>query len=222
MQLFIDSADPVEIKEAFSWGYLDGVTTNPSLAAKVGRPYKEIVDEILAIVNGPVSLETIATDVDGMVKEARALAGINNNVYAKIPCIVEGFAATKILAADGIKVNMTLCFSTNQALLAAKSGAAYISPFLGRVDDIQEGGGAELLSSIRTVYDTYHFETKILAASIRSAAHVEMAAELGADIATIPFKILKDLAKHPLTDTGLKKFLDDWEKSGLKLPIKEV
>lgn len=220
MQLFIDSADPKEIKEAHSWGFLDGVTTNPSLAAKVGRPYNEIVKEILDIVDGPVSLETIATDLDGMLKEARALAKIKDNVYAKIPCTLEGFAATKKLAAEGIKVNMTLCFSVNQALLAAKSGAAYISPFLGRVDDIQDGAGTELLADIRTVYDNYDFETKILAASIRDTAHVAIAAELGADIATVPFKVLRDMVQHPQTDTGLKKFLDDWEKSGLKLPIK--
>lgn len=219
MQIFIDSADPKEIKEANSWGFLDGVTTNPSLAAKVGKPYKEIVDEILSIVDGPVSLETIATNYEGILKEARALAKIKDNVIAKIPCIREGFTATKVLAAEGIKVNMTLCFSVNQALLAAKAGAFYISPFLGRVDDIQDGGGAELLSSIRSVYDNYGFETQILAASIRSTAHVEMAASLGADIATIPFKVLQDLHKNPLTDTGLDKFLDDWKKSGLKLPV---
>lgn len=219
MQLFIDSADPKEIKQAYEWGFLDGVTTNPSLAAKVGRPYKEIVEEILSIVTGPVSLETIATDFEGMVKEARSLAGIKDNVYAKIPCTMEGFAATKKLASEGIKVNMTLCFSVNQALLAAKSGAGFISPFLGRVDDVLDGGGSELLSSIRAVYDNYDFQTKILAASIRDSAHVAIAAELGADIATVPFKVLSDLHKHPLTDTGLKKFLADWEKSGLKLPL---
>lgn len=219
MQLFLDSADPKEIKEAHSWGFLDGVTTNPSLAAKVGKPYREIVDEILSIVNGPVSLETIATDYENMLKEARALAEIKDNVYAKIPCTLEGFAATKTLASEGFKVNMTLCFSVNQALLAAKSGASYISPFLGRVDDVQDGGGAELLSRIRSIYDNYGFETQILAASIRSVAHVEMAAELGADIATIPFKVMQNLHKHPLTDTGLKTFLDDWKKSGLKLPV---
>lgn len=219
MQLFIDSADPEQIRTAMQWGFVDGVTTNPSLAAKVGRPYKEIVDEILKIVEGSVSLETIATDYEGMLKEARALAGIKENVYAKIPCTLEGFAATKQLASEGIKVNMTLCFSTNQALLAAKAGAAYISPFLGRVDDILDGGGTELLGSIRTVYDNYDFKTKILAASIRDAAHVATAAELGADIATVPFEVLQSLHKHPLTDTGLNRFLEDWKKSGLKLPV---
>lgn len=219
MQLFIDSADPQDVRLAWETGVIDGVTTNPSLAAKVGKPYKEIVEKILDIVDGPVSLETISTNYQGIVDEAKKLSSLSKNVVVKIPCIPEGFRATKILAKDKIKVNMTLCFSVNQALLAAKVGAFYVSPFIGRLDDVAEHSGDALIKDIRTVYDNYNFETKILDASIRDAYHVQQSAIMGADIATIPFNVLDELYKHPLTDKGLAKFLQDWEKSGLKLPV---
>lgn len=219
MQLFIDSADPKEIREAWEWGIIDGVTTNPSLTAKVNKPYKEIVREILKIVDGPVSLETISTDYDGIIREARALSRISKNVVVKVPCIQEGFKATKALSEAGIKVNMTLCFSVSQALLAAKVGAFYVSPFIGRLDDISEHSGDELVIDIKRVYENYNFETKILDASIRDVEHVERSAIMGADIATVPFRVLKELFDHPLTYKGLEKFLNDWDEAGLQLPI---
>lgn len=224
MLLFIDSADPTEIKTAWDWGIIDGVTTNPSLAAKSeaarsGKSYKEIVSEILSIVDGPVSLETIATDYDGILKEARALHKLSKNVIVKIPCTQDGFKATKALSAEKIRVNMTLCFSVNQALLAAKVGAYYVSPFIGRLDDIQDDLGDQLIEDIVQVYQNYNFETKILDASIRDTEHVARSAEMGADIATVPLKVLSELHKHPLTDKGLESFLADWKTSGLELPI---
>lgn len=219
MQLFIDSADPKEIKEAWGWGIIDGVTTNPSLAAKVNKPYKEIVKKIFKIVDGPVSLETISTDYEGIIKEARALSRISKNVVVKVPCIQEGFKATRALSKGGLRVNMTLCFSVGQALLAAKVGAFYISPFIGRLDDISEHSGDELVLDIKKVYENYGFQTKILDASIRDVEHVERSAIIGADIATVPFRVLKELFDHPLTYKGLEKFLSDWDDAGLQLPI---
>ena len=219
MQLFIDSADPKEIQEAMSWGYIDGVTTNPSLAAKVGKPYKEIVSEILQMVEGPVSLETIATDYEGIISEGRALAKLAENVVVKIPCILEGYKAAKTLGEEGINVNMTLCFSASQALLAAKVNATYISPFMGRMDDIYPDAGDKLIEDIVDIYDTYGFETLVLDASIRDVEHVTKSALMGADVATVPFKVLEKLYTHSLTDKGLDKFLSDWKSSGLELPL---
>lgn len=219
MLLFIDSADPKEIREAHDWGIIDGVTTNPSLAAKISRPYREIISEILEIINGPVSLEVISTDYEGILTEAYSLAKLQRNVVVKIPCTQAGYKATKTLSEDGINVNMTLCFSLNQALLAAKVGAEYISPFIGRLDDIKFHTGDELTQEIRKVYDNYQFKTKILDASIRDAEHVAMAALSGADAATVPFTVLKELHEHPLTKKGLDKFLLDWKEAGLELPI---
>lgn len=219
MQLFIDSAKPDEIREALRWGFIDGVTTNPTLASEVGKPYKEIITEILGMVNGPVSLETVANDVEGIVREGRALAKLQSNVYVKIACTLAGYEATKKLTSEGIKVNMTLCFSVNQALLAAKVGASFVSPYLGRVDDFTDGLGDEFISRVRHVYNNYHFETKILAASLHDVEHVSQVAEMGADIATVPFAVLKEMTSHPLTKLGQAKFLKDWRESGLKLPI---
>lgn len=219
MQLFIDSAKPDEIKEALRWGFVDGVTTNPTLASEVGKPYKEIVADILAMTSGPVSLETVADDTGGILREARALAKLQSNVYVKIPCTLPGYEATNTLKAEGINVNMTLCFSVNQALLAAKVGADFVSPYLGRVDDFTDGLGDEFIGRVRKVYDNYHFKTKILAASIHDVEHVSQVAEMGADIATVPFAILKNMTGHPLTKLGQTKFLKDWHDSGLELPV---
>ena len=222
MKLFIDSADPSEIKEALSWGYADGVTTNPSLAAKVGRPYSEIVQEILSLVTGDVSLETIATNAETIINEAYSLCELGEQVVVKIPCTSDGYKAASTLSDEGIRINMTLCFSVNQALLAAKVGAKYVSPFIGRIDDISDHGGDNLIADIRTVYDNYGFKTQILAASVRDKEHVARAALLGADAATVPFNVLKALHHHKLTDSGLEKFLDDWQTSGLELPTTPV
>ena len=221
MLLFIDSANPAEIQEIWEYGIIDGVTTNPSLAAKVkgNYSYKEIVAKILELVDGPVSLETISTDFDGIVREGRALAKLSQNVVVKIPCIAEGFKAAKFLSSEEIKVNMTLCFSVSQALLAHKVGATYISPFIGRLDDIEPHSGDALVRDIRKVYDNYNSQTKILDASIRDIEHVEESAIMGADVATVPHKILMELHEHPQTYKGLEKFLHDWEEAGLELPL---
>jgi transaldolase len=219
MKIFIDSADPIEVKTAWDWGIIDGVTTNPSLAAKVGRPYSEIVREILDIVDGPVSLEVIATTYDEMLEQARSLSKLHENVVVKIPCITEGLRVVNQLSSEGIKTNVTLIFSEAQALLAAKVGATYCSPFLGRVDDISNHGGDKLVERIRQIYDNYGFETQILAASIRDVSHAEEMAVIGADVSTIPFPIIEKMIGHKLTDSGLKKFLEDWDKANLKLPI---
>lgn len=219
MQLFIDTAKPDEIKDALRWGFIDGVTTNPSLAAETGRSYKEIVTEILDMTDLPVSLETIATDAEGILREGRALAALKQNVDVKIPCTLEGYEATKKLTSEGVKVNMTLCFSVNQALLAAKVGAIYVSPYLGRVDDFTDGMGDEFILRIRKVYDNYHFATKILVASVHDVEHVSQVAEMGVDIATVPYSVLKSMTNHPLTERGQAKFLEDWHKSGLELPV---
>ena len=211
MEFFIDTADITEIKQAAELGFLDGVTTNPSLVAKTGRPFKEVIKEICSIVPGPVSAEVISIDKDGILKEGRELAKIAGNVVVKVPLIEEGLKAVKIFSAEGIKTNVTLCFSSNQALLAAKAGATYISPFIGRIDDISYEG-MNIISEIVTIYQNYDFATKVLAASIRHPLHLKDAALMGADVATIPFSVFKQLIKHPLTDIGLEKFLADSKK----------
>ena len=209
MQFFIDTADLDEIREAQEMGILDGVTTNPSLMSKEEGEFEDIVREICGIVDGPVSAEVVSTDFEGMMTEARANAAIHEQVVVKIPIIWEGLKAIKACADEGIKTNVTLCFSANQALLAAKAGAAYISPFLGRLDDIAHDG-MELIHTIRTIYDNYGFKTEVLAASLRSPKQVMECAVAGADVATIPPDVLKKLLDHPLTDIGLERFLNDW------------
>jgi transaldolase len=211
MQFFIDSADVGEIKKALALGLCDGVTTNPSLVAKTGRPFGDVLKEIVALVPGPISAEVTATDAEGMLKEARVLAKFGPQIVIKIPLIVEGLKAVKVLAGEGVKTNVTLCFSAVQALLAAKAGATYISPFVGRLDDISQDG-MQLIADIVQIYRNYRFDTKVLVASVRHPVHVLAAAKLGADVSTIPFSVIDQLAKHPLTDAGLKKFLADWEK----------
>ena len=211
MKLFIDTANIAEIKEAASWGIIDGVTTNPSLIAKEGRDFATVVKEICAIVDGPVSAEVISEKAPEMLAEAEPLINIHPNVVIKIPMTLEGLKAVKILSARGIKTHITLVFSANQALLAAKAGATFISPFVGRLDDVSEYG-MDLIEEIVQIYDNYDFATQILAASLRTPLHVLDCAKLGAHIATVPFNVLKMLAQHPLTDAGIKKFLDDWAK----------
>ncbi|MEK6767034.1 MAG: fructose-6-phosphate aldolase [Planctomycetota bacterium] len=212
MKFFIDTADVNEIREAESLGILDGVTTNPTLISKTGRPFKETIKEICSIVKGrPVSAEVVSTDTEGIIKEGRALAKIADNIVVKVPLIKDGLKAVKALTSEGIKVNVTLCFSSNQALLAAKAGGTYVSPFIGRLDD-RGHTGMEVIDEIRTIYDNYGFETQIIVASIRNPLHVRDAALMGADIATIPFAVFNNIVKHPLTDEGLKQFLADWEK----------
>jgi transaldolase len=213
MKFFIDTANIEEIAKANELGMVDGVTTNPSLVAKEGREFKGLLKEICDLVDGPVSAEVVSLDTDGMVREARDLAGMADNIVVKIPLIEEGLKAVKILAQEGIKTNVTLCFSPTQALMAAKAGAAYISPFVGRLDDISHRG-MELAEQIITIYDNYGFETEVIVASVRNAVHVLDAALMGADIATIPFKVISQLIKHPLTDIGLEKFLADWKRLG--------
>ncbi len=211
MKFFIDTADVAEIRKALAMGMCDGVTTNPSLVAKTGRPFGEVLREITSTVRGPVSAEVTAVDYDGMMKEARAYAKVADNVVVKIPMIVEGMRAVRDLASDGIRTNVTLVFSPSQALLAAKAGATYASPFVGRLDDVSEDGMA-LIAQILEIYRNYEFSTQVLVASVRHPQHVVQAARLGADVATIPFAVIEQLARHPLTDAGLKKFLADWEK----------
>ena len=211
MKFFIDTANIDEIKEAISMGMVDGVTTNPTLIAKENREFKAVVKDILQVVEGPVSLEAISLKAGGMVAEGKKLAELGNNVVVKIPMTTEGLKATKILADAGINVNQTLVFSPVQALMAAKAGAAYASPFVGRLDDISHDG-MDLVEQILTIYDNYGFETEVIVASVRHPVHVLEAARMGADIATIPFKVIAQLAKHPLTDAGIEKFLADWEK----------
>lgn len=211
MKLFIDSADIKEIKEAYRMGVIDGVTTNPSLVAKTGRKFEEVIADICEVVDGPISLETVTLQVDSIFEEAKKLAAIHHNVVVKIPLIPEGLKAVKLCAAQGINTNVTLCFSPNQALLAAKAGATYISPFVGRLDDVTQIG-MDVVKQIRTIYDNYDFSTQVLVASIRNPIHVLEAALMGADVCTIPFSVIQQLTKHPLTDIGLEKFLKDWEK----------
>ncbi|MBW7943557.1 MAG: fructose-6-phosphate aldolase, partial [Candidatus Kuenenia stuttgartiensis] len=207
----IDTADVKEIREAHDLGILDGVTTNPSLVAKTGRPFRETLEEICSIVKGPVSAEAVSLDTQGLVDEARELSKIAENIVVKIPLIKDGLKAVKILSEEGINTNVTLCFSANQALLAAKAGATYISPFVGRLDDIGHTG-MDVIEDIRAIYDNYGFATEIIVASIRNPNHVRDAALMGADISTIPFNVFNLLVQHPLTDAGIKKFLADWEK----------
>ncbi|MFD1697204.1 fructose-6-phosphate aldolase [Roseibium aestuarii] len=216
MKFFVDTADTAEIRDLEATGLLDGVTTNPSLIAKSGRDFKEVIAEICQITKGDVSAEVAATDFDGMMKEAAELVKIADNVVIKLPLTLDGLKACKALTSQGHKTNVTLCFSANQALLAAKAGATYISPFIGRLDDINMDG-MELIAEIRTIYDNYDFKTEILAASIRTPNHVKECALVGADVATIPPSTLKALVKHPLTDKGLETFLADWAKTGQKI-----
>ena len=213
MKFFVDTADVGEIKELATTGLLDGVTTNPSLILKSGREIKEVLAEICAVVDGPVSGEVVAMEADAMIKEGKLLAEIASNICIKLPLTMEGLKACKALTDEGYKTNVTLCFSANQALLAAKAGATFISPFIGRLDDMAIDG-MELIEDIRTIYDNYDFETEILAASIRTANHVKEAALAGADVATIPPSTLKALVKHPLTDKGIESFMADWAKTG--------
>ena len=211
MMIFIDTANVKEIKEAISWGAIDGVTTNPTLVSKENRPAEDILKEICAIVSGPVSAEAISQDTEGMVKEAKQLHKIADNIVIKIPLVKEGLKAVKILSEEGISTNVTLCFSPSQALLAAKAGAAYVSPFIGRLDDISQEGMI-LVRQIRQIYANYNIHTKIIVASVRNPLHVVDAAMIGADIATVPFKVIEQLVKHPLTDIGVKRFLEDYKK----------
>lgn len=213
MKFFIDTANVEEIKRAKELGMVDGVTTNPSLVAKEGREFKGLIRDIADIVDGPVSAEVVSLDAEGMVQEARDLAGMADNMVVKIPLVEEGLKAVRSLAQEGIKTNVTLCFSPIQALMAAKAGAAYISPFVGRLDDISHVG-MDLVEQIITIYENYAFDTEVIVASIRNPLHVLDAALMGADIATIPFKVIQQLIKHPLTDIGLKNFLADWKKLG--------
>ncbi len=211
MKFFIDTANVQEIREAASMGILDGVTTNPSLVAKEGKPFRQLLEEICAVVDGPVSAEVVSTEFNGMMKEARELARIHKNIVIKVPLIIDGLKATKALKEEGIRTNVTLCFSPNQALLAAKAGAYFISPFIGRLDDISQEG-MQLIEQVVTIYRNYNYETQVLVASVRHPVHVIEAALIGADICTIPFKVIQQLVKHPLTDIGLEKFLEDWKK----------
>ncbi len=211
MKLFIDTANLDEIKEAASMGVLDGVTTNPTLMSREKMPFRQLLSEICRVVSGPVSAEVVALDADGMVKEAEDLAGIADNITIKIPITMEGLKAIKTLSDKGIMTNATLCFSSMQALLVAKAGATFVSPFVGRLDDISHYG-MELIQQIVTIYENYAFDTEVLVASIRNPLHVVDAALMGADVATVPFKVINNLIKHPLTDLGLKSFLKDWEK----------
>jgi transaldolase len=211
MQFFIDTADVGEIKKALSLGVCDGVTTNPSLVAKTGRAFSDVLKEIVSLVPGPISAEVTATDAEGMLKEARHYARFGSQVVIKVPLIVEGLKAVKVLSQEGVKTNVTLCFSAVQPLLAAKAGATYVSPFVGRLDDVSQDG-MSLIADILQIYRSYGFATKVLVASVRHPIHVLEAAKLGAHVATIPYAVVEQLAKHPLTDVGLKKFLADWEK----------
>ena len=210
MKLFLDSANLQEIRDAASWGAIDGITTNPSLVAKEKRPFTDLIREICTIVDGPISAETVSTEAAGMVEEGRALAAIHPNVIIKCPLTKAGLKATRQLTQAGLRVNVTLCFSPTQALLAAKAGAYFVSPFVGRLDDIAQPG-MELIRQIKTIYTNYQFKTQVLVASVRSPVHVVEAAMIGADIATMPFAVLEQLVKHPLTDAGLARFLKDWE-----------
>ena len=216
MKFFVDTADIKEIRELNDLGLLDGVTTNPSLILKSGGSIVEVTKEICSIVDGPVSAEVVATEYARMMKEADFLSKIADNVCIKVPLTLDGLKACKAITTDGRQVNVTLCFSANQALLAAKAGATFISPFIGRIDDMGIDG-MELIAEIRTIYDNYDFDTEILAASIRTVNHVKQAALIGADVATVPPATLKALVKHPLTDKGLEAFLADWAKTGQKI-----
>ena len=211
MKFFIDTADVNEIREAHSLGLVDGVTTNPSLIAKSGRKFADVIKEIVSIVDGPISAEVISLEHDGMISEALELAKIHSNIVIKLPMCPEGLKATKTLTEKGIKTNVTLIFTAMQALLAAKAGATYVSPFVGRLDDISQNGMG-IIEEIRTIFDNYGYHAEIIVASIRNPVHVLDSALIGADVATIPYSVMMQLSKHPLTDAGIKKFLEDWEK----------
>lgn len=211
MKIFIDTANIKEIKEAVSLGLIDGVTTNPTLVAREMRPAEDLLKEICSLVAGPVSAEVISLDNEGMLAEARQLAKLAKNIVIKIPLIKQGLKAVRILSAEGIKTNLTLCFSASQALFAAKSGADYVSPFIGRLDDISQAG-MDLIRQIRAIYNNYSFKTQVIVASIRNPLHVVDAALLGADIATVPFTVIEQIIKHPLTDIGIQRFLEDYKK----------
>ncbi len=211
MKFFIDTAEIAEIREASAQGLVDGVTTNPTLIATSKRKFKDVLLEICEIVKGPVSAEVVSTDCEGILREARDLAKLRDNIVVKVPLIAEGLKAVKTCAEEGIKTNVTLCFSPTQALLAAKAGATYVSPFVGRLDDVSENGMA-LIQQILTIYRNYELKTQVLVASVRHPGHVVEAAMMGAHVATVPFKVLQQLAKHPLTDLGLARFLEDWKK----------
>ena len=210
MKFFIDTADVKEIREAHALGLVDGVTTNPSLIAKSGRKFKDVIKEIVSIVDGPISAEVIALDAPGMIKEGKELAKIHKNIVVKLPMTPEGLKACKALTEKGIKTNVTLIFTPMQALLAAKAGATYVSPFVGRLDDISQNGMG-IIEEIRTIFDNYGYMAEIIVASIRNPIHVLDSAMIGADVATIPYSVMIQLAKHPLTDAGIEKFLKDWE-----------
>ena len=210
MKFFIDTADVKEIREAHELGLVDGVTTNPSLIAKSGRKFKDVIKEIVSIVDGPISAEVIALDAPGMIKEGKDLAKIHKNIVVKLPMTPEGLKACKALTDKGIKTNVTLIFTSMQALLAAKAGATYVSPFVGRLDDISQDGMG-IIEEIRTIFDNYGYTAEIIVASVRNPIHVLNSALIGADIATIPYSVMIQLAKHPLTDAGIKKFLEDWQ-----------
>jgi transaldolase len=214
MMIFLDTGNTKEIKEAASWGVLDGITTNPSLVAKEGRSFKDLLKEICSLVDGPISAEVVSVEADAMVKEGKDLATVHKNIVVKVPLIPEGLKACKALTSQGIRVNVTLCFSPNQALLAAKAGAWCVSPFIGRLDDISQNG-MELIRDIVTIYRNYQYKTKVLVASVRSPQHVVEAAKIGGDICTMPYTVYKQLVQHPLTDIGLKKFLADWDKQNV-------
>jgi transaldolase len=211
MKLFIDTANLNEIRDAAAMGLVDGVTTNPTLVAKEGKPFRQIIEEICQIVDGPISAEVTAVECEGMLKEGRELAKIHPNVVVKVPLIPEGLKAVRRFSDEGIKTNVTLCFSATQALLAAKAGAHFVSPFVGRLDDVSEEGMG-LIRQIVTIYRNYDFKTQVLVASVRHPLHVVDAAMVGADVATMPYAVIMQLSKHPLTDIGLKRFLTDWEK----------
>ncbi|MBA2880778.1 transaldolase [Desulfosalsimonas propionicica] len=212
MKFFIDTANVDEIREANEMGMVDGVTTNPSLIAKEGRDFKQIINEICEIVDGPISAEAVSLDAEGMVAEARDLAKIHKNIVVKIPMTIEGMKAVRTLAGEGIRTNVTLVFSPLQALMAAKAGASYVSPFVGRLDDLSQEG-MDLVEQIVSIYENYGYQTEVIVASIRNPLHVLESALIGADISTIPFSVLKKLAAHPLTDKGIEAFLNDWEKA---------
>jgi transaldolase len=212
MKFFIDTANPGEIKKAYEMGVIDGVTTNPSLISKENRDFESLIKEICEIIQGlPISLEVLSLDSDGMIKEARKLSKRGENIVVKIPMTSEGLKAIKVLASEGIKTNTTLVFSPTQALLAAKAGTTYVSPFIGRLDDISQTG-MDLVEQIMTIFDNYDFQSQVIVSSIRHPIHVLEAALIGADVATIPYKVIEQLVKHPLTDIGIERFLEDWKK----------
>lgn len=215
MIFFIDTANVDEIREVNSWGVLDGVTTNPSLVAKEGRDFQEVIKEITSIVDGPVSAEVISLKAEGMIEEARELSKIHSNVVIKVPMTDEGLKAVKVLSKEGIRINVTLVFSANQALLAAKAGASFVSPFVGRLDDVGNRG-MDVIEDIVRIFDTYGIDTQVIAASIRHPQHVIEAALAGSHIATVPYGVFKNMLRHPLTDTGIERFLSDWEKAAQK------